>query len=114
MPRPIFPNVESGAVPVFAECWRELSKKGKPFSFRCHTSKWSADHTAPFVEDAGRLVANGLPQYAQMKSFVDDSCGIRAQTVDVPFVFHSSTSKGIGAMPPASVKRKSPPVGEAN
>ena len=42
------------------------------------------------------------------------SVGTWTQANDTPLVFHSSISKGSGVRPSASVKRKSPPVGEAN
>src|SRR5712691_11740282 len=113
-PWPISPVDELGATPAVAGCCCVLSAYGKPLSLRCHTSSWLADQTEPFVLDAGSDAAAGFPQYAQMKFVGPEICGTLTQTTDEPLVFHSSISCGISDQPFASVKRRSPPIGDAS
>jgi hypothetical protein len=65
------------------------------------------DQTLPSVLDGGSVVASGFPQYAWIKSFVPATGRTFTQTVDVPFVFHSSISNGSGVNRQAAVNRRS-------
>src|SRR5581483_1459530 len=62
MPCPMNPPTETAGTPDVAGYWPVLSAYGNPLSFRCQTRLCAGAQTAPFVVEAGGLVAAGLPQ----------------------------------------------------